>query len=119
MVCGHGIGLSLPSAIPLDIPEVDQIAGLAEDLEFQWYSEHLSMFLVPKGSVPNSQAGLGLPVPYDEETFDILKDKLNTLRQAIYVNPVLAALPGVMIFITSICFNLMSDGLRAAMDVKA
>jgi peptide/nickel transport system permease protein len=44
---------------------------------------------------------------------------LNTLRQAIYVNPVLAALPGVMIFITSICFNLMSDGLRAAMDVKA
>jgi peptide/nickel transport system permease protein len=44
---------------------------------------------------------------------------LNTLRQAIYVNPVLAALPGVMIFITSICFNMMSDGLRAAMDVKA
>jgi len=27
-------------------------------------------------------------------------------------------LPGVMIFITSICFNLVSDGLRAAMDVK-
>jgi peptide/nickel transport system permease protein len=24
-----------------------------------------------------------------------------------------------MIFITSICFNMMSDGLRAAMDVKA
>ena len=44
---------------------------------------------------------------------------LNTLRQAIYVNPVLAALPGVMIVVTSICFNLMSDGLRAAMDVKA
>ena len=44
---------------------------------------------------------------------------LNTLRQAIYVNPVLAALPGVMIFVTSICFNMMSDGLRAAMDVKA
>ena len=43
---------------------------------------------------------------------------LNTLRQAIYVNPVLAALPGVMIFLTSICFNLMSDGLRAAMDMR-
>ena len=43
---------------------------------------------------------------------------LNTLRPAIYVNPVIATLPGVMIFITSICFNLMSDGLRAAMDVK-
>jgi peptide/nickel transport system permease protein len=26
--------------------------------------------------------------------------------------------PGVAIFITSICFNLVSDGLRAAMDVR-
>lgn len=43
---------------------------------------------------------------------------LNTLRQSIYVAPVNAALPGVMIFITGICFNLMSDGLRSAMDVK-
>ena len=31
---------------------------------------------------------------------------LNTLRTAIYVNPWVAALPGVMIFIVSICFNL-------------
>lgn len=44
---------------------------------------------------------------------------LNTLRTAIYTNPLVAALPGVMIFITSICFNLFSDGLRTAMDVKS
>lgn len=43
---------------------------------------------------------------------------LNALRQAIYVDPVLAALPGAMIFITSMCFNLISDGLRGAMDVR-
>jgi peptide/nickel transport system permease protein len=43
---------------------------------------------------------------------------LNTLRQSIYVAPVNAILPGVMIFVTSMCFNLMSDGLRAAMDVR-
>jgi peptide/nickel transport system permease protein len=43
---------------------------------------------------------------------------LNTLRTAIYVNPLVAALPGAMIFITSLCFNLMSDGLRSAMDVR-
>jgi peptide/nickel transport system permease protein len=42
---------------------------------------------------------------------------LNTLRTAIYLNPGVAALPGAMIFIVSICFNMMSDGLRAAMDV--
>jgi peptide/nickel transport system permease protein len=43
---------------------------------------------------------------------------LNTLRTAIYVNPWVAALPGVMIFIVSICFNLLSDGMRSAMDVR-
>jgi peptide/nickel transport system permease protein len=43
---------------------------------------------------------------------------LNTLRTAIYLNPGVAALPGVLIFITSICFNLFSDGLRSAMDVR-
>jgi peptide/nickel transport system permease protein len=43
---------------------------------------------------------------------------LSTLRQSIYVNPVICALPGAAIFITSICFNLVSDGIRAAMDVR-
>ncbi len=43
---------------------------------------------------------------------------LNTLRTAIYVQPWVAVLPGACIFVTSICFNLVSDGLRAAMDVK-
>ncbi|MBL8807120.1 MAG: ABC transporter permease [Rhodospirillales bacterium] len=43
---------------------------------------------------------------------------LNTLRTAIYAQPLVAALPGAMIFAVSICFNLFSDGLRQAMDVK-
>jgi len=42
---------------------------------------------------------------------------LNTLRTAIYLNPWVAALPGTMIFIVSICFNMLADGLRGAMDV--
>lgn len=43
---------------------------------------------------------------------------LNTLRTAIYVNPWVAALPGVMIFAVSICFNLLSDSMRSAMDIR-
>ncbi len=43
---------------------------------------------------------------------------LNSLRQSIYVQPYVAALPGLMIFVTSMCFNLMSDGFRSAMDVR-
>ena len=58
---------------------------------------------------------LGLGVRPPEPEWGLM---LNTLRTAIYVQPWLAALPGVMIFITSIAFNLLADGLRSAMDVK-
>ncbi len=57
--------------------------------------------------------GLGITPPNPEWGL-----MLNNLRQAIWVDPVIAALPGVMIFVTSMCFNLMSDGLRQAMDVR-
>ena len=43
---------------------------------------------------------------------------LSSLRQSIWVQPAVCALPGVAIFITSVCLNLVSDGLRAAMDVR-
>jgi peptide/nickel transport system permease protein len=44
---------------------------------------------------------------------------LSTLRQSIYVQPIVCAIPGLAILVTSIAFNLVSDGLRQAMDVKA
>ncbi len=58
---------------------------------------------------------LGLGVRPPEPEWGLM---LNTLRTAIYTQPWVAALPGVMIFITSIAFNLLSDSLRSAMDVK-
>ena len=57
--------------------------------------------------------GLGVTPPNPEWGL-----MLNALRQAIFVNPVVAALPGVAIVLTSLCFNLLSDGLRSAMDIK-
>jgi peptide/nickel transport system permease protein len=58
---------------------------------------------------------LGLGVVPPEPEWGLM---LNTLRQSIYVAPLNSILPGVMIFATSMCLNLMSDGLRGAMDVK-
>ena len=58
---------------------------------------------------------LGLGVKPPEPEWGLM---LNTLRTAIDVQPAIAALPGLMIFITSIAFNLVSDGLRTAMDNK-
>lgn len=58
---------------------------------------------------------LGLGVKPPEAEWGLM---LNTLRSAIYLNPWVAALPGVMIFITSIAFNLLADGVRAAMELR-
>jgi peptide/nickel transport system permease protein len=44
---------------------------------------------------------------------------LSTLRESIYVQPLVSAIPGIAILITSVAFNLVSDGLRQAMDVRA
>jgi peptide/nickel transport system permease protein len=58
---------------------------------------------------------LGLGVKPPEPEWGLM---LNTLRTAIYTQPLLCALPGMMIFLTSISFNLLTDGLRSAMDIK-
>ena len=44
---------------------------------------------------------------------------LNTLRGSVYVNALVPALPGAAIFLTSMAFNLLSDGLRDAMEIRA
>jgi peptide/nickel transport system permease protein len=58
---------------------------------------------------------LGLGVKPPEPEWGLM---LNTLRSAIYLNPWVAALPGAMIFVTSIAFNLLADSVRSAMDVR-
>jgi peptide/nickel transport system permease protein len=58
---------------------------------------------------------LGLGVKPPEPEWGLM---LNTLRPALYGQPWLAALPGLMIFVTSMAFNLLTDGVRSAMDLK-
>lgn len=57
--------------------------------------------------------GLGVKPPTPEWGL-----MLNTLRNSLYSEPLLAALPGVLIFVVSLCFNLVADALRSAMEVK-
>jgi peptide/nickel transport system permease protein len=57
--------------------------------------------------------GLGAQPPAPEWGF-----MLESLRGDIYDAAVVSALPGVMIFVTSIAFNMFSDALREAMDVR-
>jgi uncharacterized protein (UPF0276 family) len=82
-IIGHGIGLSLPSVIPLDEGLLDEVVASHRALNYRWYSEHLSMFLVPNRSLPNAQAGLGLPVVLDQETLALIGSKVQRLSEAL------------------------------------
>lgn len=84
-ILGHGIGLSLPSAMPLDEALLDEVVASHRYLGYRWYSEHLSMFLTPDSSVPDAQAGMGLPMVHDEETLDIVGRKVRQLQDALGV----------------------------------
>jgi uncharacterized protein (UPF0276 family) len=84
-LAGHGLGLSLPSAMPVDEDLLTAVGRMSADLGgFQWYSEHLSVFITPKGSVPNAQAGLGLPLAYDNESFALISSKLTRLQATLH-----------------------------------
>jgi peptide/nickel transport system permease protein len=43
---------------------------------------------------------------------------LNSLRGAIYSQPIVAALPGLLIFLVSMSCNIVSDALRDALDIR-
>ncbi len=79
---------------------------------FVYASSLLSVAIILASGL--SFLGLGVKPPQAE--WGVM---LNTLRTAIYSQPWVAVLPGVAIFATSMCCNLISDGLRTAMDVKS
>ena len=57
--------------------------------------------------------GLGSKPPTPEWGF-----MLNSMRGSIYLQPIVAALPGLFIFITSMCCNVVADSLRDALDIR-
>jgi peptide/nickel transport system permease protein len=58
---------------------------------------------------------LGLGVSPPQADWGLM---LAAMRQSIYVNPWVAALPGAAIFLCSIAVNLLSDGIRRAMELR-
>jgi peptide/nickel transport system permease protein len=57
--------------------------------------------------------GLGAKPPAAEWGY-----MLNSLRGAMYVSPIVVVIPGLLIFITCVAFNIASDALREAMDSR-
>ena len=41
------------------------------------------------------------------------------LRQQIYINPLITIIPGLFIFVTALSVNIISDGLKEAMEANS
>lgn len=78
---------------------------------FVYVSSLIGLSIITAASL--SFLGLGPKPPAPEWGY-----MLNSLRGAIYVNPWVAALPGVFIFITSIASNMLADAVRDSLDIK-
>jgi peptide/nickel transport system permease protein len=58
--------------------------------------------------------GVGVAPPHAE--WGVM---LNDLRQNLYDQPMLALVPAITIFVTSVAFNVLGDGLRDRFDLRA
>jgi uncharacterized protein (UPF0276 family) len=71
-IVGHGIGLSIGSALPLD----EEYLGRMRDVIARWgitrFSEHLGFTRVDDGQGADRHIGLGLPLPCDEHVLSWL-----------------------------------------------
>lgn len=72
----HGVGLSIASAIDLDVEYLEQLAAWRERYGFAWLSEHLAAVRVSATGAVDTHAGLALPLPWDEELLAVLVRRL-------------------------------------------
>lgn len=80
----HSIGLSIGSAYRFDREHVSQIASWYEWLKFPWHSDHLAFILAGHGA-SEVNVGVTLPLPYDQESLDLLAPRVAEIQSRIPV----------------------------------
>jgi len=80
----HSIGLSIGSAHNFDREHISQIAGWYEWLKFPWHSDHLA-FISAEHGANEINVGVTLPLPYDQESIDLLAPRVAEIRSRIPV----------------------------------
>lgn len=75
-IVGHGIGLSIGSALPLDEQHLLQIRGVLSRYGVSRFSEHLGFSRVADGRGAHRHVGLGFPLPCDESVLKWLAPRI-------------------------------------------
>jgi uncharacterized protein (UPF0276 family) len=80
---GHGTGLSLPSAMPLDEQLLAEVVASHRTLNYRWYSEHLGLFATSGTGLRDAGTGMEPPVVLDDETLELVGGKVRRLAEAL------------------------------------
>lgn len=75
-VVSHSVGLSIGSAELFDTGHVEQIMRWRKRYHFPWHSDHLSFVRVNGADGHDHNAGLALPVPYDEDVLEMIAERV-------------------------------------------
>jgi uncharacterized protein len=78
----HSIGLSIGSAHRFDREHVSQIARWYDSVKFPWHSDHLAFMFAGHG-IGEVNAGVTLPLPYDQESLDLIAPRVAEIRARI------------------------------------
>jgi uncharacterized protein len=84
-VVAHNIGLSICNAGTFDLEYIKHIASWQERYRFPWHSDHLAFAEVTSSDGQNRNAGVALPVPWDDEVLDMIAERVNRVHEIVPV----------------------------------
>jgi len=82
-VIGHHVGFSLGTAEYFDDEYLGNVVQLHREFSFCWHSDHLSYSKLTDTGVPEYSTCLALPVPYDEESLQMITEKINRIKERV------------------------------------
>ena len=82
-VVAHNLGFSLGSAEPFDPEYAQHVAAWQRRYDFPWHSDHLSFVRVNGPNAHEENAGLAVPVPYDQELLDLFAERTREVQSIV------------------------------------
>jgi uncharacterized protein len=79
----HNIGLSLAGTSAPDDGYLVKLREWHERFHFAWHSDHLAFVDVASAHGIDHNAGLAVPVPYDQEVLDLVVGRIGRVQQEI------------------------------------
>jgi uncharacterized protein len=79
----HNIGISLGTADHFDTEYIQFMKALHAQYQLRWHSDHLSFLKLPCKGPHDHNAGIAVPVPYDQEYLDMIGSKVDFIQEQV------------------------------------